>query len=109
MSEQEALVKNAADKGQIEKAGSKAKQREQMAKEAIRTVMSTRQGRKWVWSKLEWCHVFSPTFRQDPCQSAYAEGARLAGLEILKDVNSLGPDAYLQMQQEYLEDKERGL
>lgn len=109
MSEQEAIVQNAADPRQVQAAGKKVKLRDRMAQDEIRAVMSTRDGRRWIWKKLDWCHVFLPTFRQDPYQSAYSEGARLVGLELLKDVNSLGPEPYLLMQKESIEDKERGL
>lgn len=105
----DALVKNASDAKQVQAAGPKLKLKERQAREEIGAVMSTRAGRKWIWKMLEWCNVFGPTFRIDPHQSAYAEGARLAGLEILKHVTTLGPEIYLLMQKESLDDKERGL
>jgi hypothetical protein len=109
MSDKEAIVKNAADPKQVAAAGGKIKLRDQAEKERIGAIMATRPGRRWVWEKLEWCKVFLPTFAVDPYRTAYSEGARLVGLEILKDVNKLDPDMYLTMAKEAQEDKERGI
>lgn len=106
---EEAIVKNAADKNQVAKAASKIKIAERLAIDESKDIMATRNSRRWVWKMMEWCNVFGPTFRADPYQSAYAEGARLVGLEILKRVRLLGADAFLLMQKEAMEDSERGL
>jgi hypothetical protein len=109
MSDAAAVVKNASDPKQVNAAGSKVKQRERAALDRIKTVMSTRDGRRYLWDLMDTCHVFESTFTSDPYRTAYSEGARLIGLKVLAQVNTLPAETYLLMVNEAKEDLERGL
>lgn len=108
MSEQEAIVKNASDPKQVQAAGSKAKMRERLKADSIGAVMSTRLGRRWIWSQIG-DYIYTTTFTENPHRSAFNEGFRAAKLEILKEVKLLSIGLYVQMQMEAAEDSERGL
>lgn len=108
MSEKEALVKNASDAKQIQAAGSKAKMRQEALKERIKAQLSTRMGRRYVWDILDFCGIYDTTFRHDTHQTAFAEGARMVGLKLLKELRDVDLDLEHVMIKEAREDLERG-
>lgn len=69
----------------------------------VRSVMSTVEGRSWLWHTLGSCHCFSTTFNGDPLQSAFNEGQRAIGLALLADIMSVCPDQYIQAMREFHE------
>lgn len=55
----------------------------------IQTLMTTMQGRRYIWLELERAHVFHSTFKagEDGSRiSAFAEGERNYGIRLLADV-----------------------
>ena len=82
-----------------------AELREQQAEADIYHVMSSKQGRRIVWSQLTLCHVFSSTFSTDPHVTAFNEGNRNAGLRLFSMVMSACPDLYLTMAHEAKEEE----
>lgn len=67
----------------------------------LRAVMSTAEGRRFIWKMLGDAGVFSPTFIAGaPDVSAFNEGARNVGLRLLGDITSEAPEQYLIMQKE---------
>lgn len=51
--------------------------------------------------------IFSQVFSENPYKTAFNDGLRCAGLDLLHDVNSVG--LLDQMQKEAAEDAERGM
>jgi hypothetical protein len=68
--------------------------------DVLRNVMSTIEGRAWLWDLLASCNCFSTTFTGDPQRSAFLEGQRAIGLSILSDITTACPDQYIQAQRE---------
>lgn len=107
--EQKPLVQNASSRKQTRAAGKREKRNTERELEELRVILSTRQGRKWWWRKMGDFRVFHQTFHKDPYQTAFNEGIRSAGLDLLFDVNSLAPEIYMLMVKEDREDAERGM
>ena len=105
----EPLVQNASDPRQVRAAGKKLKARERGVVDQLNYITASPLGRKWLWSKLQECRVFLPTFDPNPYQAAYNEGFRNAGLMLLNDLNLLDAAVQVQMRLESQEDAERGL
>lgn len=89
---------------QIRKA---AEQREKQEEADIYHVMSSKQGRRIVWSQLTLCHVFSSTFATEPHVTAFNEGQRNAGLRLFSLVMKSCPDLYLTMANEAKEEQQQ--
>jgi hypothetical protein len=66
----------------------------------IRNLMSTVDGRAWMWHQLSTAHIFASTFTPDPLITAFNEGQRAIGLAMLADILSTCPDQYIQAQRE---------
>ncbi|WP_225182157.1 Bbp19 family protein [Pectobacterium aroidearum] len=82
-----------------------ADQREKQIEADIYHVMSSKQGRRIVWSQLTLCHVFSSVFATDPHVTAFNEGNRNAGLRLFSLVMNSCPDLYLTMANEAKEEE----
>lgn len=104
---EESLVKNAADKEQVKKAGSKAQRAREKQLNDIRFLLSREQGRRFLWRCLERCGVYRSSFTGNS-QTFFNEGERNIGLFILDDIMEAAPDAYLLMLKENKGDKENG-
>src|ERR1700761_5147386 len=68
--------------------------------DVVRNIMSTTQGRQWMWDKLAEPQVFSSTFNGDALQSAFNEGRRAQGLSMLAEIMLACPDQYITAQKE---------
>lgn len=93
------VVKNAADKNQVKEAEGKVKRTRERELNDVRMVLSTLQGRRFVWRYLSECGVFRTSFTGNS-QTFFNEGERNIGLKILADVNEAAPEAYLTMMNE---------
>lgn len=95
------LVRNAADKKQV----SAAKRKERSARENELTdighILSSFNGRRFMWRILKNCRVFSTSYvGGDPYATTFNEGSRNVGLELLGDIHEASPDAYMTMVKE---------
>lgn len=88
------------DPAQVKTKRQRAKRIEEQRLAALRGFMSIPEGRRWIWWLLGECHVFASSFRADPHQTAFNEGARNVGLTILAEVMRVSPDEYLVMTKE---------
>lgn len=70
------------------------------ADQALRNLLRTTPGRRWMWQLLASCHVFASTFRADPYTTAFGEGERSVGLRLLADVMRVAPEEYPTMAEE---------
>lgn len=64
-------------------------------------VLSTKSGRRFVWRLLETAGVFRQSFTADPLVTAFNEGNRRYGLEVLALLTAHAPEKYLLMQSEH--------
>lgn len=61
----------------------------------LRTVLSTAEGRRWIWRVLEQTAAFRASYDPDsPIRMAFAEGRRSTGLWILAELQAAAPDAF---------------
>lgn len=72
----------------------------------VRHVLSSVQGRRFVWMILDMAGVYRSSFTGNS-STFFNEGARNIGLRVLSDVMDAKPEAFLQMQQEDKKRKER--
>lgn len=74
----------------------------------LHAVMSTPRGRRVVWQLLDGkCHLFAASFTGDALTSAFNEGRRIVGLELMVELQRVVPRFYTQMLTEALEEQER--
>jgi hypothetical protein len=65
-------------------------------------LMSTENGREWVYKHLQDCGVFENIYDADTHKHAYSAGKRQAGLHIESDLKSHAPAYYLKMIEEQI-------
>lgn len=105
---QKPLVQNAASARQTKDAKKREKRIGERELNRLRVVLSTREGRRWYWDKMAFCGIWLKRIPQNPALDAYSLGLRNIGLELLEELNELGPDVFATMQREYREDAEKG-
>lgn len=92
---------DANDEKQVKKARKQAEIDAAMRLDTIRNIMSTPPGRKWIYEMLERCHCYSTSFIAGaPDASAFREGERNIGLQLLADVQTAASETYLAMLKE---------
>jgi hypothetical protein len=94
---------NAADAVAVAERKRKADRAETKRLAALKTVMSTREGRRYVWWLLDQCGVFRTSFTGNST-TFFNEGQRNVGLILMGDVNAACPEQYLVMINEAKED-----
>lgn len=98
------LVTNAADHGQIKSAGRKQRWNRERELSDVRSILSTKQGRRFWWRYLAKCKIFQSTFTGNNT-TFFNEGERNVGLQLLADLNEAMPEAYMLMQKEAIENE----
>lgn len=98
------LVKNASDESQIQSARIKQKLGEESEANDLRFILSTEQGRRFIWKLISKCGVFRQSFTGNS-QTFFMEGERNIGLFILDSVMRADPESYLKM---YVQAKKEG-
>lgn len=73
----------------------------QAEQEDLRKVMSTKNGRRFVYRLIERAGIHRTTFRESPTESAFLEGQRDFGIFIEAEVNAACPNHYLTMLKEH--------
>lgn len=71
-----------------------------VTKDVITSLMSTIQGRRWVWMELTYAQIWAPGDSLEPYRMAYEKGSRNAGLRLLDAVSRYTPTMYIRMTQE---------
>ena len=67
----------------------------------LRAMMTTPDGRRYIWNELAECHIFEQVIIPgQPELSAMREGRRLKGLVLLLEVTRSFPNEYIQMTRE---------
>ena len=86
---------NAADRKSIRSKEKLSKLADQNRREVLVGIMSTMPGREWVWNMLSRSHVFGMSFVSDAFLTAFREGERNQGQQLLNDVMEACPDQYV--------------
>lgn len=76
-----------------------AEQRERRRLNGLKTIMSTTDGRFWMWSFLEQCGLFSTTFNGNS-RDYFNLGQRNAGMPVFADLQVNFLDQYIEMVKE---------
>lgn len=75
--------------------------RDRLTDEIItKMLMSTQDGRRWVWLRLSEASVFTEDTEFDVGWMAFRKGVRMAALRLLSDVSTFTPTEYILMTQE---------
>lgn len=61
--------------------------------------------RRFAWRKLSETGIFRASFSQNAMLMAYSEGKRDIGLGFLTDLNEADPNAFAQIQREYISEQ----
>lgn len=102
-----ALVKNAADENQVKSARNKTdREREQQIAD-LKFLLSTAQGRRYLWRLLEHCHVFGSIWRPS-AEIHHLSGKQDVGHFVLAEITEANADSFLTMMKEAKERKENG-
>ena len=90
---------NAADHEQVKKGSKNESSRRQQEVDDIRVVLSTRQGRRFVWRHMTNAGIFQSCFTGNSA-TFFNEGKRDVGLKLLAEVQEAGEELYLRMMKE---------
>jgi hypothetical protein len=94
------MADSATNERQIKKRASQQK-RDRITDELItKQLMSTIDGRRWVWLRLSEGNVFYGNENLDPQYMAWEKGVRNSALRLLRDVSSFTPQEYITMTEE---------
>lgn len=78
----------------------------QERKNDLETVLSTEQGRRFVWSLMSesgvFCSTYNPKAADVAIDVAFAEGRKQLGYRLLEEIQVLCPHKFLLMQQEMI-------
>lgn len=92
------MSESEASQAKKQQRAAEARQREAKRRlEAMRAVMYTEDGRAFVWSLLEECHLQSSIFSAEPTRLAYLEGQRSVAAQLVKKLQVEVPLLYVQM------------
>lgn len=93
------LVKNAADEGQVKSASQKVKMKRDEELRDLRVVLSTIEGRRFVWKLLSHCKVFESVWHPSALIH-HNSGKQDVGHFVMAEVVEANEKALLQMMQE---------
>lgn len=85
---------NAANRKDISAVEKLVKEWEIANAQVLTQLMSTTQGRRWMWDLISESHVFSSTMTDDPHRTAFNEGRRSVGLGLLNSVMLHCPESF---------------
>ena len=69
---------------------------------AVINIMKTKDGRDWLYNKLQSCGVFESIFDNDTHKHAYNAGKRKVGVNLNRELKEYAPDNYMKMIEENL-------
>jgi hypothetical protein len=96
-----AWVGNAADPKQVKKAKQLDRQRAERERTDLESILSTVGGRRFLWKQLSDAGIFAISLRVgQPDLTAFNEGRRQQGLQLLMEIQALNPDYYHRMAKE---------
>lgn len=95
---------NASDPEQVSKRKRDKGRKKKSEESVVKTLLSTKDGRAWMLSLLEFCHIFTPSYTGEMFSTSFNEGQRNVGLRLLIDVTRVAPDEYTLMLREKAKD-----
>lgn len=66
-------------------------------KEFLASMLSTKEGRRWLWTFLVGCHVYHDPFSREPLIMAHNCGEANIGRQLLAALENASPELYLSM------------
>lgn len=92
---------DASDPKAVADARAAAGRKQKKLDDFIAAAVETSQGRFWIWDMLIRCHIFQPVtvFGQFDA-SAFRDGERNIGLQLIAQLTRVAPDAYILMMKE---------
>lgn len=103
MSQDQALVKNASDKGQVEKAKRRERTDREKELDDLRFVLGCPQGRRVFWRMIGRTGAFNPPVypaEENNSLRTFKDGERNIGLFLYEEILEAKPQRWIQMQQE---------
>lgn len=94
------MTYNAGNRQDVRRLEKQAKIEDAARKEVVASIMSTEGGRSWMHDRLSGCHIFATSFSLNAYETAFREGERNQGLQLVNDVMQACPDQYVQMMRE---------
>lgn len=94
------MTESTVDQPSIDRKRDRSKRDEVTYSLVIRTLMSTPDGRRFVWLELSECHVFEPSIQFGPDgdrATCFLEGQRSRGIKLQKAAAFQCPQQYIQM------------
>ena len=88
---------NAADRKWVREQQKLAKLVDARNQSVVVALMSSPDGRAYLWDKLEAAHIFHTSFSTDLAQMSFNEGERNLGLQLFNNIIRWSPDQYIQM------------
>lgn len=89
-----ALVRNASDPQQVKNAGRDEKELRRRERNDIEFLLSSPQGRRFLWKLLSECGIYELSYVTDSDMTAFNEGRRCVGNNILADILDVDPDGF---------------
>lgn len=68
----------------------------------VKKLLKTPEGRRYFWRQLGKCGIFRSSFTLNSNQTAFNEGIREIGLDLLIEINEADGSAFAKMQNEYV-------
>lgn len=87
------VLGSAANEELVAAADKKEKQKEKVDLDEMRQVVSTKQGRRFIWQLMCDCGIFQCSF-DGSSRTFFKEGERNVGLKILARLNNAHPEVY---------------
>lgn len=88
---------NPADEQQVNERSAKKKFDHKAKQQFLRDILKDRQGRDFFWDLLSMAGIFHTSFNPSNAVTAYNEGRRSLGLQVLADITAAAPEAYVTM------------
>lgn len=101
-------VRNVADEGQVRDSGRRARLARERHLTDLKTVIETREGRRYVWSLVLDSGLFKDIWRQS-AEIHFLAGKQQMGLHILDDLRALDPTIFATMYLEAHEEEEKNV
>lgn len=93
---------NAADPEQVAIRRKQALRRKAEAEDVVKSLLATVAGRRWLWSRLEFCHVHTISYDpQSDRNTAFREGERNVGNMLLAEIMHADSNGYVRMLKEF--------
>lgn len=99
-SQERALVKNASDPQQVKDAATRETLARRDELDDVRHVMSTAQGRRFVWRLLHSGKLLESCFTENSIRMAFLEGCRNQATKLFADIDAACPELFDKMRQE---------